>query len=30
LRQTQSNDPEEAHTAPTLRPFFTTNIARNF
>ena len=27
LRQTQSKYPEEAHTAPTLRPFLTTNIA---
>jgi hypothetical protein len=30
LRQTQSKDPEEAHTAPTLRPFLPTNIAGNF
>jgi hypothetical protein len=30
LRQTQSKDPEQAHTAPTLRPFLTTHIARNF
>jgi hypothetical protein len=30
LRQTQSKDPEEAHTAPTLRPVLTTKIARNF
>src|ERR1700733_11791587 len=29
-RQTQPEEPEEAHPAPTLRPFLTTNIASNF